>query len=135
MKQPWNQKKSPTPSELTLFHKKSNWSWPNLKHLICLAAGSLRSRLWRVSDRDTARTHDFPPKMAPRKVMQVTKGKTSHRLLEEDCRRLRKEFWGKHLRARGYFVATGGTVTDEVVAEYIYVQDAEPEDDGFKTPQ
>ena len=77
---------------------------------------------------------DVPPKMAPSKVMQAIKGKTSHRMLQ-DHRRLRKEFWGRHLWARGYFVATSGTVTDEAVAEYIENQDAEPEDDGFKITQ
>jgi len=77
---------------------------------------------------------DVPPKMAPSKVMQAIKGKTSHRMLQ-DHRRLRKEFWGRHLWARGYFVATSGTVTDDAVAEYIENQDAESEDDGFKITQ
>ncbi len=74
---------------------------------------------------------DVPPKMAPSKVMQAIKGKTSHRMLQ-DHRRLRKEFWGRHLWARGYFVATTGAVTDEAVAQYIENQDVDPEDDGFK---
>ena len=74
---------------------------------------------------------DVPPKMSPSKVMQAIKGKTSHHMLQ-DHRRLRKEFWGRHLWARGYFVATAGTVTDEVVAQYIENQDAEAEEDGFK---
>jgi putative transposase len=77
---------------------------------------------------------DVPPKMSPSKVMQAIKGKTSHHMLQ-DHRRLRKEFWGRHLWARGYFVATTGTVTDEAVAQYIENQDAETEDDGFKITQ
>jgi REP-associated tyrosine transposase len=32
---------------------------------------------------------------------------------------LRKQFWGRHLWARGYFCCCSGNVTDEVVAEYI----------------
>ena len=36
---------------------------------------------------------DVPPRLAPSKVMQAIKGKTSHHLLQ-DHRKLRKEFWG-----------------------------------------
>jgi putative transposase len=43
---------------------------------------------------------------------------------------LRTEFWGRHLWARGYFVCTSGNVTDEVIAEYIRTQGAEPQDDA-----
>ena len=51
-----------------------------------------------------------PPSMAPSRVMQAIKGKTSHHLLQ-DYRRLRQSFWGRHLWARGYFVASAGAVT------------------------
>ena len=69
-----------------------------------------------------------PPHLAPSRVMQAIKGKTSHHLLM-DHRRLREAFWGRHLWARGYFVASSGNVTDEVIAQYIKLQGAEPEDD------
>jgi putative transposase len=36
---------------------------------------------------------------------------------------LSKQFWGRHLWGRGYFVATSGNVTDEVIMEYIKNQD------------
>jgi putative transposase len=42
---------------------------------------------------------------------------------------VRAAFWGRHLWARGYFVASSGNVTDEVIAQYIKLQGAEPEDD------
>ena len=75
---------------------------------------------------------DAPPKMSPSKMMQAIKGKTSHQMLQ-DHRRLRKEFWGRHLWGRGYFVATTGNVSDEMVAEYIEKQDLEHQDDeAFK---
>ena len=32
-------------------------------------------------------------------------------------------FWGQHLWARGYFVASSGNVTDEIIKEYIKNQD------------
>jgi putative transposase len=37
-----------------------------------------------------------PPHLAPSRVMQAIKGKTSHHLLQ-DHRRLRAAFWGQHL--------------------------------------
>ena len=69
-----------------------------------------------------------PPNLAPSRVMQAIKGKTSHQLLRE-FRALNKEFWGRHLWARGYFVASSGVITDEVIAKYIDLQGAEPQDD------
>ena len=69
-----------------------------------------------------------PPHLAPNRVMQAIKGKTSHHLLQ-DRRKLRAEFWGQHLWARGYFVCSSGNVTDEVIAQYIQLQGAQPQDD------
>ena len=57
------------------------------------------------------------------------KGKTSHHLLR-DLRILSKQFWGRHLWARSFFVATSGNVTDDVIAKYIEEQGAEPQDDA-----
>src|SRR5229473_7964596 len=71
---------------------------------------------------------DVPPQLAPSRVMQAIKGKTSHHLLQ-DYRRLRATFWGRHLWGRGYFVCSSGNVTDEAIAEYIRLQSAEPQDD------
>jgi putative transposase len=34
-----------------------------------------------------------------------------------DHRKLRKEYWGRHLWSRGYFVCSSGNVTDEMVEE------------------
>ena len=76
-----------------------------------------------------------PPHLAPSRVMQAIKGKTSHRLLM-DHRKLRAAFWGRHLWSRGYFVCSSGNVTDEMIAEYIRTQDAEPQDDDrFKVSE
>ena len=46
-----------------------------------------------------------------------------------DHRRLRAEYWGRHLWSRGYFVCSSGNVTDEVIAQYIKLQGAEPNDE------
>jgi len=60
------------------------------------------------------------------------KGKTSRKLFNEN-RQLSKKFWGRHLWARGYFVASSGNVTDEVIAQYIEFQDVaeRARDDNF----
>jgi putative transposase len=65
-----------------------------------------------------------PPQMSISKVMGRIKGKTSRKMLSE-YRRLGKEFWGRHLWARGYFAASSGNVTDEVIMQYIAMQDLE----------
>ena len=66
-----------------------------------------------------------PPNMSASKIMQYVKGKSSRKLMME-FRHLNKQFWGRHMWARGYFVATSGNVTDEVIQEYIRLQGQEP---------
>jgi putative transposase len=71
-----------------------------------------------------------PPNLSPSKIMQYIKGKTSRKLMME-FRHIQKAFWGRHLWGRGYFVASSGNVTDEVIQEYIRLQqDDEPRDGG-----
>ena len=62
-----------------------------------------------------------PPHLSPSKLMQYIKGKTSRKLMME-FKHIQKGFWGRHLWARGYFVASSGNVTDEVILEYIKLQ-------------
>jgi REP-associated tyrosine transposase len=64
----------------------------------------------------------FPPYVSVSDLVKRLKGKTSRKLLSED-RQLSKKFWGRHLWARGYFAASSGNVTDEVIMEYIEMQD------------
>ena len=47
----------------------------------------------------------------------------------QENKQVSKMFWGRHLWGRGYFVATSGNITDEVIMEYIKKQD-ENEDSG-----
>ena len=63
-----------------------------------------------------------PPTISPSKLMQYVKGKTSRKLMMEFTH-VRKECWGRHLWAGGYFVASSGNVTDEVIKEYIRLQE------------
>jgi len=70
-----------------------------------------------------------PPTLSPSKIMQYIKGKTSRKLMME-FKHVQKQYWGRHLWARGYFVATSGNVTDEAIAEYIRGQEGTEPSDG-----
>ncbi len=71
-----------------------------------------------------------PPNLSPSKIMQYIKGKSSRKLMME-FKHIQKQYWGRHFWARGYFVATSGNVTDEVIMEYIRQQEGnEPSDGG-----
>ena len=103
--------------------------------------------------RDVCRTHDIdilqghvrpdhvhlllsaPPHLAPSRIMQFIKGKTSHHMLQSH-RKLRNEFWGRHMWGRGYFVCSSGNVTDDVIGEYIRNQDLpRAADDQFRVSE
>ena len=73
----------------------------------------------------------IPPQISVSRAVQFLKGKSSHRLLSE-FPQLRKRYWGQHLWARGYWVASSGNVTDEVWQKYIESQKPETPDDHFK---
>lgn len=50
-----------------------------------------------------------PPVVSPGKLAQYIKGRSS-RLLQAEFAELRKQYWGQHMWARGYFCATVGAV-------------------------
>ena len=72
-----------------------------------------------------------PPHLSVSHVMQSLKGKTSRKMMSE-FKHLSRTFGGRHIWARGYFVASSGNVTDEVIIKYIEMQGKEPEDGNFK---
>ncbi len=74
-----------------------------------------------------------PPRMSVSRMMQYVKGKSS-RMLQQEYPSLRKRYWGQHLWARGYFCASSGTVTDDMIKVYIE-QHKEPPDDGFSVDE
>ena len=59
-----------------------------------------------------------PPSLSPSKIVQYLKGRSS-RLLQEEYPQLRNRYWGQHLWGRGYFCATVGVITEEMIKEYI----------------
>lgn len=67
------------------------------------------------------------------KIVQWLKGISSRVMLKEFAH-LRKMFWGRHFWARGYMVVSSGTITDEMIKEYIDKQDGEPLRDDSRFP-
>ena len=70
----------------------------------------------------------IPPSLSVSKAVQFMKGKSSHKMPTE-FPQLKKRYWGQHLWARGYWVASSGNVTDEVWKEYIKNQKPNNPDD------
>ena len=66
----------------------------------------------------------YRPNQDVSQIMQWLKGISSRVLLQE-FPHLRKRFWGRHLWARGYLAVSSGTITDEMIKEYIDEQEGE----------
>ena len=72
-----------------------------------------------------------PPSLAPSKIVQYIKGRSSRRLQDEFAE-LRKRYWGQHMWGRGYFCATVGAVDEKMIREYIETQKWDDDQEGFK---
>ena len=72
-----------------------------------------------------------PPSLSPSKIMQYIKGRSS-RMLQDEFPHLKKRYWGQHLWARGYFCASAGTVTEDMIRQYIENQPLDGPEDAFK---
>ena len=83
----------------------------------------------RVSKDHVHRFISMPPQISVSKIAQYVKGKTSRKLLQEFAH-LQKQFWGQHLWGRGFFAASSGAITDEMIMEYIKNQDEDSEKRG-----
>ena len=70
-----------------------------------------------------------PPHLSVSKLVQYLKGNSSHKI-QMEYKEINKQYWGRHLWARGYFAASSGNVTDEVIAQYIQTQDIEERKQG-----
>ena len=71
----------------------------------------------------------YRPQLSLSKLVQYLKGGSSRVMLQE-FPRLRKQFWGRHLWARGYMAISSGNITDEMVQKYIDEQEGESIDDN-----
>ena len=72
-----------------------------------------------------------PTHLAPAKIVQYIKGRSSRRL-QEEFPELRKRYWGQHLWARGYFCATVGAADEETIKAYIENQKWDEDEQVFK---
>ena len=63
-----------------------------------------------------------PPDLSVSDFVQRVKGRSSRRMMDE-FNELQRQFWGRHLWARGYFAASTGNVTDEIIKQYIESQE------------
>ena len=69
-----------------------------------------------------------PPSISVSELMQRVKGRSSRRM-QQEFGELKRQYWGKHLWARGYFAVSTGNVTDEVIRQYIESHNEKPPTD------
>ena len=72
-----------------------------------------------------------PPTLAPSEIMWRIQGRTSSYLFEE-FPHIKKRYWGRHFWARGYFCATVGQMTEEMIKEYLEHHFEPNVDDDFR---
>ena len=70
----------------------------------------------------------IPTQVTISRRLQWLKGKTAHHLMAE-FPHIKKQFWGRHMWARGYFCCSSGNVTDEIIAKYIAEQNIDQDED------
>ena len=75
----------------------------------------------------------YRPTHTVSKIVQWLKGISSRVLLSEFAH-LSKQFWGRHLWARGYLAVSSGNITDEMIQQYIEEQEGEPVVDDSRFP-
>ena len=60
----------------------------------------------------------------------ITEGRSSFEI-QQEFPELKKRYWGQHIWARGYFCASSGNVTDEMIKDYIEKHKNKKDDDDF----
>ncbi len=98
---------------------------PVLRADIAQRVRELIREICRVNDVEIIKGHisrdhvhifvSMPPHISVSHLVQSIKGKTSRKMMTE-FKSLSRTFWGRHMWARGYFVASSGNVTDEVIS-------------------
>ena len=73
----------------------------------------------------------YRPTLEISKIVQWMKG-ISSRIMLSEFPHLKKQFWGRHLWARGYLAVSSGNITDEMIHEYIQEQEGEPMTDDSR---
>ena len=61
---------------------------------------------------------EIPPHISVSQFVQRVKGRSS-RKVQQEFPELKKQYWGCHFWARGYFCTTSGNITDDIIMEYL----------------
>jgi len=61
---------------------------------------------------------EIAPHIRVSDFVQRAKGRSS-RKIQQEFPHLKKKYWGRHFWGRGYFSATSGNITDEIINNYI----------------
>lgn len=72
----------------------------------------------KVSCDHAHRFVSYKAQMPVRKLVQYLQGPRSRNLLAEIAH-FRKQFWGRQFGARGYLAISSGSITNELVEQYI----------------
>lgn len=72
-----------------------------------------------------------PPNMPPSEIMRQIKGRCSSKLFNEFPHN-KKRYWGRHFWVRGYFCATVGQMTEDMIKDYLEHHFELKKNDGFK---
>ena len=111
-------------------HRSSEMS---IRELVRQTCGAFEIRIVKgvVSKDHVHILANCPPNMAPSEIMSRIKGRTSSKLIEE-FPHLKKRYWGRHFWARGYFCATVGPMTEEMIKQYLEHHFEPKANDDFK---
>lgn len=61
----------------------------------------------------------YPPKLAVSDIVRRIKGRTGTKILKEFSWLRKQRYWGGHFWAIGYGAWSGGSITNEIIEEYI----------------
>ena len=59
---------------------------------------------------------EIPPHVSVSEFVKIAKGRSS-RKIQTEFAEIRKQYWGRHFWARGFFSSTSGNITDDMINE------------------
>ena len=74
---------------------------------------------------------EIPPHVSVSEFVKIAKGRSS-RKIQMEFPEIRKQYWGRHFLARGFFSSTSGNITDEMIDEYINQQSEAHKSDNVR---
>jgi putative transposase len=128
--------------EMTHYSKTSHTVFYHRFHLVWITkyrkrvlSGDLRIRIREIIAQSAEEMHikiingvisadhvhifaEIPPHLAVSEFVKIANGRSS-RKIQQEFPHLKKEYWGRHFWARGFFSSTSGNVTDDIINAYI----------------